>query len=267
MTAPRVLDYSALDAPELLAFFFHPRPEIPGRGTPSHAVDMMIPVDGEARINARLHPAGKTDPTLLFFHGNGEIVSDYDDLGPIYSRMGINFFPVDYRGYGRSSGTPTISAMMADCRVILDFVRDLLLREGYSGPLFVMGRSIGSASAIEIAKTAPEKIDGLIVESGFAHIIPLLNLLGAHTGGLDPRAIREMENIHKIGAFTKPLLVIHAERDHIIPLGDGQALFTACPAPRKRLLTIPMADHNTLFAYGLDSYMDAVKDLVHGIHP
>ena len=46
-------------------------------------------------------------PSILFFHGNGEIVADYDDLGPLYNRMGINFLAADYRGYGRSTGRPT----------------------------------------------------------------------------------------------------------------------------------------------------------------
>lgn len=56
----------------------------------------------------------KNAPTLLFFHGNGEIVEDYDDIAQIYLKLGINFLPVDYRGYGRSTGSPTVTAMMRD---------------------------------------------------------------------------------------------------------------------------------------------------------
>ncbi len=267
MTEPKALDYSIFDTPERLARFFHPRPDTAVSGAGPDARDLMIPVEEGVRIGGRFHPAGKSDPTILFFHGNGEIVSDYDDLGPLYSRMGINFFPVDYRGYGRSQGTPTISHKMRDALAILDFARTHLGENGHDGPLFVMGRSIGSASALEIAYAAPDRIDGLIVESGFARIRPLLALLGAETADLDPSATAEMENIRKIGAFTKPTLVIHAERDHIIPFADGQALFDTSPSSRKRLLMIPAADHNTIFAYGLESYMEAVKDLVHGVHP
>ncbi|MCK7515883.1 MAG: lysophospholipase [Desulfobacterales bacterium] len=84
---------------------------------------------------------------ILFFHGNGEIVDDYDDLGPFYNRLGINFLAVDYRGYGNSTGKPTTSAMLADCHVIFKFVNDWLREKGYTGALIVMGRSLGSASA------------------------------------------------------------------------------------------------------------------------
>ena len=85
---------------------------------------------------------------------------------------------MDYRGYGRSTGTPTVIAMMADCRVILAFAREWLEQRSFAGPLVVMGRSLGSASALELAASHPDLIDGLIIESGFAHAGPLLTLLG-----------------------------------------------------------------------------------------
>ena len=53
---------------------------------------------GAHSIGARFHIAGKEAPNILFFHGNGEIVSDYDDLGPVYNRIGINFLPVTTAG-------------------------------------------------------------------------------------------------------------------------------------------------------------------------
>jgi pimeloyl-ACP methyl ester carboxylesterase len=136
----------------------------------------MIPVEPDVMVGARLHLEGKSSPNILFFHGNGEIVADYDDLGPIYNQMGINFLPVDYRGYGRSTGTPTVSAMMKDCHVILAYVTDWLREKGYTGSLITMGRSLGSASALELAATHGEKISGLIIESGFAFAGPRLRL-------------------------------------------------------------------------------------------
>jgi len=65
--------------------------------------------------------------------------------------------------------------------------------------------------------------------------------------------------LDKIRAFVKPTLVIHAERDHLIPFADGQALYDASPAPDKHLLKIPRADHNTIFAVGLRPYLDSVE--------
>ena len=125
-------DYSRLDVPEVLPRLFHPRPEY--AGSPTSARELLIPVAPGAAVGGRFYTAVPSSPTLLFFHGNGEIVADYEDLGPIYARLGLNFLPVDYRGYGRSTGTPTVAAMMADCHVILAFVRDWLREHHFTGP-------------------------------------------------------------------------------------------------------------------------------------
>jgi pimeloyl-ACP methyl ester carboxylesterase len=83
-------------------------------------------------------------------------------------------------GYGRSTGQPTITAMMRDSHLVLDFVKKWLLDKGYKGPLILMGRSLGSASVLELASHYKDRIDGLIVESGFAFSDPLLQLLGVN---------------------------------------------------------------------------------------
>ncbi len=261
MTDNTTVDYSMLDRPEVLINLFHPRPEwgeSRGRGP---ATDMFIPVAAEVAIGARFHMVTNTAANILFFHGNGEIASDYDDLGPIYNRMEINFLAVDYRGYGRSTGKPTVTGMMQDCHAIYKFVRHWLKNNGYTGPFIVMGRSLGSASVIELAAHYPGEIDGLIVESGFAYAIPLLRLLGVDAHRLGFREEAGFRNVDKIRLFDKPTLIIHAEYDHIIPFADGQALYDASLAPQKKLLKIPGANHNDIFARGFNQYMTAIQDL------
>jgi len=254
-------DYSSLDHPEILALLFHPRPEW---NTPSHAdgiEELSIPVGNGVSLGGKLHFAGKSAPVILFFHGNGEIVSDYDDIGPIYTKMEINFLPVDYRGYGRSNGSPTVGHMMRDCHVIFDYVKQWLKKRGYSGPIIIMGRSLGSASALELAADHEDEIDGLVIESGFADILPLLRLVGVDIQRLGISEKDDLGNIVKIRGFNKPVLIIHAEYDHIIPFSDGQALFDACPSSSKRFLKIPGADHNTIFALGIKAYLKEIKSL------
>ncbi|OQY11053.1 MAG: alpha/beta hydrolase [Desulfobacteraceae bacterium 4572_187] len=221
----------------------------------------MIPVERDKKIGACFHMAEKQDPNILFFHGNGEIVADYDDLGPLYNKMGINFLPVDYRGYGRSTGRPTVTAMMNDSHAIFNFVKKWLLENFYTGPVIVMGRSLGSASAIEIADSHKEKINGLILESGFAWTGPLLRILGIDPNETGFKEETGFRNVDKIKTFDKPALIIHAEQDHIIPFSDGQALYNACSASEKTLLKIPGANHNDIFMRGLPEYMAAVKAL------
>jgi len=255
------IDYSLLDRPEILMFLFHPRPEWgPPRATPS-AEDILIQVEKDVIIGARFHLAGKNAPTILFFHGNGEIVADYDEIGPLYTRMGINFLPVDYRGYGRSTGKPTITSMMKDSHIIFDYVRNWLKERAFAGPFIVMSRSLGSASALELSAHYMENISGLIIESGFAYAGPLLKLLGVDMEVLGIKEKDGFNNIDKIRIFHKPTLIIHGEFDHIISFTEGQALYDACPATNKRLLKIHGANHNDIFLMGINEYMEAVKNL------
>ncbi len=76
-----------------------------------------------------------------------------------------------------------------------------------------------------------------------------------------------MIDIDKISRFQKPTLIIHAERDHIIPFSDGEALFEACPAPDKTFLKIPRANHNDIFMRGLKDYLAAITTLLEGLVP
>jgi fermentation-respiration switch protein FrsA (DUF1100 family) len=258
-------DYSIFDRPEIISFLFYPREEGFFSGGEHGDNDILIPVEKDVVIGARFHSAGTSAPTILFFHGNGEIVSDYDDLGPIYVRLGVNFLPVDYRGYGRSTGSPTVSAMMGDCHTIFTYVRDWLKDTGHHGRFIVMGRSLGSISALEIASNYGDEIDGLIIESGLAYAIPLLQLLGIDAGHLGISEEDGFSNIEKIKAFHKTTLIIHAEHDHIIPFSDGEALFDASPASDKRFLMIPDANHNDIFARGLSDYMNAIGALLKAV--
>jgi len=254
-------DYSSLDRPEVLAFLFHPREAYPDQTTPDSAQDVLIPVADDVAVGGRFHMAHPEGPNILFFHGNGEIVADYDDLGPIYNQMGINFMPVDYRGYGRSGGRPTVAAMMQDCHTIFEFARYWLLDNRHQGPLIVMGRSLGSASALELAWKYPEQIDALIIESGFAYVKPLLQLLGVNVTAIGFEESAGFGHLDKIKTFQKPALIIHAEYDHIIPFSDGQALYDACASPDKRFLKIPGANHNDIFMRGMSNYLKAIKSL------
>jgi len=252
-------DYAALDVPEVLLTLFHPRPEFRLSGEAAAGRDLLIPVADDAQIGARFHADKPGSPTLLFFHGNGEIVADYDELAPLYLNQGVNFLPVDYRGYGRSTGSPTVGAMMADSHRIFAFARKWLAEQGYTGPLLVMGRSLGSASALELAASYPEAIAGLIVESGFALAGPLLQLLGVDLKAIGFEEKACFRNVDKIKAYPGPTLIIHAEYDHVIPFADGQALYEASGSGDKKLLKIPHANHNDILMQGLADYMAAIK--------
>lgn len=252
--------YEKFDRPEVKAALFYPRQDT--TPTPVGAQDHGIEVEAGVTLGARFFLAA--DPAavnILFFHGNGEVVADYDDAGPQYNAQGINFLAVDYRGYGQSTGVPAVSAMIQDAHRVLSWVRDWLGKEGRTGHLVVMGRSLGSVPAIELAATE-EAVAGLIVESGIARTLPLL-----HTLGLDVRALGIDEtdgfgNLEKIAQVQKPTYILHAQHDQIIPLVQAEELQSLCGARSKEFQMIPGADHNNILALTGKLYFQAIKQFL-----
>ena len=255
------IDCSPFDRPEIILVLFYPRGESGWSPSGTNFEELSIPTEKDVTIGGRFYAASPQGPTILFFHGNGEIVEDYADLGVAFTRTGINFMPVDYRGYGRSTGKPGVTGMMRDCHFIFDYAKGFLRERDITGPLIVMGRSLGSASALELAASYGSEIRGLVIESGFAFALPLLRLLGVSTADLKITEEDGFNNVAKIKKYEGPVLIIHAEKDHIIPFADGTALFEACPSARKDFLEIKRANHNNILQYGINEYFRKIGEL------
>jgi len=199
---------------------------------------------------------------MLFFHGNGEVVSDYDELSSFYTRRKLNLVVADYRGYGLSGGTPTLNGITADSHKILDAVREELCRISNTDRLWVMGRSLGSMSALELASTASESINGLIVESGFISVGRLLEHLDvAVPAGVD-LALIYRETLAMVKGIRLPTLIIHGEYDKIVPFTEGEDLYENIGSGKKELLMIPAADHNDIMFVGLQQYFGAIERFI-----
>ena len=269
MMTTQAFGYGKMDRSEVLQVLFHPRKEI-GPSPPPNVIDHDITVEENVRIGARFHMAGGEDPNILFFHGNGEIVADYDPVGPMYNEHGLSFLAVDYRGYGRSQGVPTATSMMRDAHVVFKEIRHWLNEKGRNGPLLVMGRSLGSACAIDLAACYGGDISGLIIESGFAHTVPLLNCLGVDTQTLGITEADGFKNLDKISQVSKPTLIIHGRYDQIIPVMSAELLQVHCAARGKEFHMIPGADHNTVMVYAGKYYFETIKrftDKIQGKRP
>ncbi len=251
-----------LDHPEVSQVLFHLRRDPPASAPPLGASLVRIELQEGINVGGRLYPASPSAPTILYFHGNGELASDYDGIAPLYVRVGVNLLVMDYRGYGVSDGQPTASHMLADAVVIYDETAALLTEHGLSNErLFVMGRSLGSAAAIEIALQAGDEIAGLILESGFAHTLPLLTTLGLRVSGADEER-DGLGHLDKIARVHAPTLIIHGEADYLIPVENGRALYEHAGAVDKRLITIPRAGHNDLLFVGQRAYFEAIQTFV-----
>jgi pimeloyl-ACP methyl ester carboxylesterase len=211
-----------MDSPEIQRMLFHPR-RVMRTDLPTGAEDIDIEVEPGVKIGCRLFTADKEKPTILFFHGNGEIVSDYDLIGPVYARHNLNLLVTDYRGYGWSDGSPSFSNLLADSHVLYARLKQFLLDNGYSPTLFIMGRSLGSAAAIELAEAYNDEISGLIIESGFADTLPLAETLGADLTKTDITEEQTFNNGGKIKNVTKPTFLLHGQLDILIPLWQAES--------------------------------------------
>ena len=258
MTTP---DYSLLDHPAISGSAFYPRrhwtPAPPG------AYDHAVAVADGVSLSARFFPvrptaanaAADAAPTILYFYGNGETAHDYNGIAPLYNRIGVNLFIPDYRGYGRSGGAPSFTAMLADAVQTLDYLERRLKSENRAGNLFVMGRSMGRHSAFELAAHHGQRLRGVIIESGRP-------ILGNFTRGLPPADAAALESAYfaKVQSITIPSLVIHGEQDTLAPAQQAAEMHQAFPNPEKRLLIIPGAGHNDLLHRGLTEYFAALQE-------
>jgi len=253
-----------LDNPDIARVLFHPRPEygVVPEDARTHTLRFAL-ADGTT-IGGRLHAAEPESPLVLFFHGNGEIASDYDDLAPLYRRLGLSLLVVDYRGYGISTGLPSAGALIADALAVAGLAPALVAGHGLTpGRWLVMGRSLGSAAALAVAAEGSGKpaLAGLVIESGFANTLPLVERLGGFRIQGADEARDGFGNLARIARVTVPTLVIHGEDDWIIPIEDGRQLYQASGAADKRLLPIRGAGHNDLMMVGADAYFPAIAEL------
>lgn len=255
------MTYEKLDQPEALAFIFHPQQQEKSP-LPPNATDISIEVDENVTLGCRFYGSALDAPTILFFHGNGEIVSDYDEIASRYTAHGMNFFLTTYRGYGWSTGSPTVTNMYADAALLLDKAIAWLGEHNYTAPLFVMGRSLGSAPAIELTKDNEDRVKGLIIESGFADTLPLARNIGIDVEAAGLTEEDCFENRKKIGAVTRPTIILHGAKDSLIPADQAENLQSFCGARSKQFQIIPGAEHNTMIATGGDLYFQTIKGFI-----
>jgi len=251
-------DYSVLDQHEIIQFVFYPRRE--WTPLPRGAKDYLVPVETGISISCRFYPFSDEAPCILYFHGNGEVACDYDQVAPLYHAQRISLFVADYRGYGLSDGEPSFSDMMKDAEAIFQFFIKSIKRPGQAIPLFVMGRSLGAHSAVMLASLYPEQFKGLILESGSANLARLLSWFEFAS----PQQAKELEEaaLARIRSVTLPVLIIHGECDSLIPVTEATTFYEIVGSKEKRLVLIPDGTHNDIMLVGMEQYFQAINEFV-----
>lgn len=191
---------------------------------------LELPAPDGVTLAARYWPNPEAKFTVLYFHGNGEELGGVSSYIAGYVRAGFAVFAYDYRGYGHSGGVPSESASYADAKLALDWLRD-----NGTPPerVIAYGYSLGSGSAVELARTAP--LAGLILESAFVSAYRVMTRRPLLLGD-------KFQNERKMPEVWCPVLLLHGTADTVIPPWHSEALFAVANEP-KRLLIVPGAGH------------------------
>jgi len=242
-----------LDHPLIAERYFFPRPE-------RFADPFWVEVAG-ARLACYSHRPHAGAKTLVHFHGNGETVSDYlGDFVAAIDHLGLNVFLAEFRGYGMSTGTPSLGRL-------LDDVAPLVAAIGRPArELILFGRSVGSLFAIHAAALFPEAA-GLILESAVADPLERLLLrVAPRELGVTPEALAEavaarLDHRRKMSAYPGPALVLHTQNDGLVDVNHGERLYRWAGG-KKHLHIFPRGNHNNILAVNAREYFALIQAFV-----
>jgi len=199
-------------------------------------------VDGLSLLSWYLPPRDG-HPVIAYFHGNGGHIGYRAERLRWFARSGYGMLMVEYRGYGGNPGTPSEAGLVADGAAALDFLDG----EGIApNRLVIYGESLGSGIAVRLA--AQREVASLILEAPFTSVAEVAQY---HYSFMPASVLvrDRFDSLAKIGDVKAPILVLHGERDRIVPLRFGRALFDAAPEP-KELWLAREAGHEDLIRYG-----------------
>lgn len=199
--------------------------------------------------------------TALYFGGNGFLMVKSRPLIEAYSNLPVNLILFDYRGYGLSSGEPSVSGIQIDARAMFDQADSL--SGGLSHPLFIHGHSMGSFLSGYIAER--EDVAGYILESPVSEVqgwtkrlVPWL-LRPFVKFDIAPE-IKSQNNLERVASITTPLLIIGGTEDNITPFEMAEELYEASASSEKELVSIDGGNHNDLPYF--DQYESAIEEFL-----
>lgn len=225
-------------------FLIFPAPKYPaGRWQPQgiQVEDAYFTAEDGTRLHGWFVDHPQPLAYVLFCHGNAEHLGYMDWFLADLHQLDIAVFAFDYRGYGRSEGSPNEAGLLADGRA----AQAWLARRAKISPsdIVVMGRSVGGAVAVDLA--ASHGARGLVVENTFTSIP---DVAAEHYWWAPARWLirTRFDSETKIRDYRGPLLQSHGTADRIVSVELAKRLFAACPSSNKQFFAIPGGDHNDL---------------------
>ena len=221
-------------------------------GLPQAEEVVLQSADGEHVIAWHVPPRdGK--PLVIYFQGNGGGLNLRAERFGRLTSDGTGLLALSYRGYGGSSGSPTEGGIIRDAEAAYDFAA---ARYG-KDRIVLWGESLGTGVAVALAAEKP--VARVVLESPYTSIAAVAASIYWYVPvrWMIKDTFRSDERIAKL---TAPVLIVHGERDNIVPITFGERLYDRIRAP-KRFIRLPGAGHNDHDSHGLP---DMVRPFLKG---
>lgn len=208
-------------------------------GLTIHAL-WMVTASGSASASVEIAPASASRPVIVFSHGNaGNVLHRLTRLLAL-SALPMDLLVYDYRGFGRSEGSPNVEGVLLDGEAAVNWLKTV---KGVSPHRMVLyGESIGTAVSVALAKRLEWKIGGLVLEAGFRS---LKSRCGQTLPLLGPLALSaDLPSDSLLPEFQGPLLIMHSKNDGVNSFSDSEQLFAVSTSPKKRFLAFAGYGHN-----------------------
>ena len=204
--------------------------------------EYFIPVDPGIEVNALLFRTSQEPKGLvLYFHGNKDNLQRWGNYATDFTTLGYDVLMTDYRGYGKSGGKPNEPDCYRDAHKVYDWVKS---NHSYGG-IAIVGRSLGSAVASELAMSANP--DVLILETPFDELWGVVYpVFRPSLYFVSPR--QQFSNANHLSGVRARIIVIHGTDDWVVPLSSAERLKPLLK-PDDRFLVIEGAGHNNLSAF------------------
>ena len=206
------------------------------------AEEVVLDSSGGARVIVWHIPPRGEKPVVLYFHGNGGSLRGRVDRFRALAADGTGLIALSYRGYGGSSGRPTEKGLIDDALAAYAFAA----ARYPASRLALWGESLGTGVAVALAAQKP--VGRIVLESPFTSIADI----AAQIYWFFPVRLLIKDSYRSdllIGTVTAPFLILHGDKDSIVPITLGDQLYKLITAP-KRFVRFPGAGHNELAAYG-----------------
>ncbi len=219
--------------------------------------DVYFQTADGVKLHGFFSPYPGAGTTLLMFHGNAGNITHRLDKLRILRELEINLFIIDYRGYGRSEGSPTEQGLYQDSEAAY---RYLLTREDVTpARIYIYGHSLGAAVAIYLADQGQGA--GVIAEAGFSS---LLDAAASIYPWLPAKYLTKerYDSLGRVPHLKAPILIIYPDKDEIIPPSQSEKLYQAAAEP-KEFLVVKGADHNNTYLAGGEEYLQKIKNFLY----